>query len=291
MPEKFEHQEYRDQLAKDLGSIEDHGDRRKALKSEKESWRYKLANERHIKDAAALRGEKAREEICAELDEMPIEDIIESHPEFAEKIEAIRLEKEGWEISLVRDKMVPELAFPVWSKSKHRGGTLGAIELDVPEPRLKEGSIRMEFRSVCACCSSEARGLESPFKTNYPKYQEYKGHDGESAEAVRAIQSHEFKKYEKEIEQWKKSTEGQKDAKWQEEIKRKYKEVMQNACTQNGIKYLAMRLRDGEKVWDEHYGKLNGVKMLEIAEPGWIRENIKDMTGYKRKDVSFRFGS
>lgn len=53
MPEKFQHQEYRDQLSKDLKNIEGHEDRKEALKSEKESWRYKAAKEAHKRDALA----------------------------------------------------------------------------------------------------------------------------------------------------------------------------------------------------------------------------------------------
>jgi hypothetical protein len=46
--EKFNGQNYRDNLAKDLKSIPDHEERAEALKSEQGSWRYVTAEERHL---------------------------------------------------------------------------------------------------------------------------------------------------------------------------------------------------------------------------------------------------
>ena len=218
---------------------------------------------------------KIRIEIRKELDELPIEEIIASHPELAEKIEIIRLKKEGQEISLVRQKKAPDLAIPVWSKSKHRGTTLGLISINIPEPRLPRGSIKMEFRSVCACCGSEIYGLKSPFDSNYPKWPEYKKPEGENDSASRTRHAFEVEKYEEEVKKWEESEEGQKNAEWHEQKKQEYKKAMQDACTQNGIKYLAMR--KGAHVWADHYSALENVEMMEITDEDDVHQKIDEL--------------
>lgn len=290
--EKFKHEQYRDQLAKDLKGVENHEERASALESEKEGWRYKLAKERHTTDLAALHEEKrlegAKKEILKELDERPVEELIQSHPELAEKIESIRLKKDGQEISLVRDKTTPEMAFPVWSKSKHRGGTMGKIYLNVPESRLPEGEVNMEFRSVCACCGTETYGLKSPFQTQHPKYPEYKKQEGESENAFRTRHDREAKQYEEDLKIWKESEEGKKDAEWHEEKKQEYKQAMQDACTENGIKYVAMR--KGAKLWSERYGAIEGVEMMEMADTEEVRQKMNELkasAGKEKGNFSF----
>lgn len=294
--EKFKHEQYRDQLAKDLKGIENHEERATALESEKEGWRYKLAKEKHTTDLAALheekRLEKIKKEILKELDEKPVEELIQLHPELAEKIEAIRLKKDGQEISLVRDKTKPEMAFLVWSKSKHRGGTLGRIYLNVPESRLPEGEVNMEFRSVCACCGTETYGLESPFRTQHPKYPEYKKQEGESDYTFKTRHDREAKQYEEDVKKWKEFEEGKKDAEWHEAKKQEYKQAMRDACTENGIKYVAMR--KGTRLWNERYGAIEGVEMLEMAEPDEVRQKMDEINasaGKEKSDFSFEISS
>jgi hypothetical protein len=195
--EKFKHQEYRDQLAEDLRGIDDHEARREALGSEKEGWRYKLAEERHITDVAEFREEKRleekRKEILEELREESISELIQAHPELSEKIEAIGLGGDWQDVSLVRDKLVPELAFPVWSKSKDKRRTQGKIILKIPESRLPEGSVKLEFGSTCVCCQTGSHELESPFLTKRPQFPKYAEQEGES-DSVRKIRLDELKK-------------------------------------------------------------------------------------------------
>jgi len=230
--------------------------------------------------------EAIRQEIRKELDELPIEQILQSHPELAEKIEAIRLEKDGQEISLIRQKGSPELAIPVWSKSKHRGGTQGRVLLNVPESRLPKGMLRMEFRAVCACCGSETYGLESPFRTTHPKYPEYKKAEGESESEFKVRHDREVKKYEGEEKIWKESDEAKKDTEWHAQKKQEYKEALQNACTQNGIKTLVMR--NGERVWADHYGALEGVDMMEITDEEKVHgkmDELRTLSGQDKEKV------
>lgn len=52
--EKFDHDEFRDQLAKDLKSIPDHKERKEVLESEQGGARYKEAKTEHIKDIEAF---------------------------------------------------------------------------------------------------------------------------------------------------------------------------------------------------------------------------------------------
>src|SRR3989338_5324393 len=65
--EKFKHEQYRSQLAKDLKNIEDHGERKEVLESEQESSRYKTAKEKHLVDVAA-HPEKVRTARLEELE-------------------------------------------------------------------------------------------------------------------------------------------------------------------------------------------------------------------------------
>lgn len=64
--EKFDHQEYRDNLAKDLKAVEDHTERREALDKEKESFRYDRAQIKHREESAEEI--KQREENIAKLE-------------------------------------------------------------------------------------------------------------------------------------------------------------------------------------------------------------------------------
>lgn len=54
MTEKFEPQEYRDQLSVDLKSVENHRERREMLDSEQNSKRYEIAKEAHLDDIQDL---------------------------------------------------------------------------------------------------------------------------------------------------------------------------------------------------------------------------------------------
>jgi hypothetical protein len=216
--------------------------------------------ERIFSDRERERLAKLREKIEAEFADIPIEEIIQTHPEIAQNVEAIRLEREGQEIALVRLKAVPEVAIPVWSKSKYKGGTLGKILLSVPESRLPAGRINIEFRAICACCPSEGYGVTSPFQAHHPKYPEGRfTHEGDSLfiEAAR---------------KWSESEEGQKDKEWKEQKKREFKEAVEKVCARRGIKYLAMRHYEE---WDDHYGAIPGVKMLDITRPmGELRRRL-----------------
>ena len=53
MKEEFKHQNYRDNLAKDLKATEDHNERKEVLESEQETLRYKKAKEKHLSDVVA----------------------------------------------------------------------------------------------------------------------------------------------------------------------------------------------------------------------------------------------
>lgn len=230
--------------------------------------------------------QKAIPEIRKELDELSVEEIIKARPDLSEKFEAIRLEKEGQEVSLFRSKMIPELAFAIWSKSKHRGGTQGKVWLNVPDQRLPK-NVEMEFRSVCACCSSEAYGLESPFRSSFPEHPSIK--DAEGKDKSDYIFKKEVEEYGKERRKWEQSEEGQKDTEWCNQKKQEFVDAMQNACNQNGIKYLVMR--KGPSNWEEHYGSpLNGVVMLEIGDGGKEKivdkiNELKILNGLKKEEV------
>ena len=66
--EKFDSQEYRDQLAKDLKSIPNHGDRKNALEKEKTSFRYDDAKQIHTEETQDLI--KSRLENIKKLEEL-----------------------------------------------------------------------------------------------------------------------------------------------------------------------------------------------------------------------------
>jgi|SRR3989344_2140166 len=228
---------------------------------------------------------KMRREIRNELDELPMEEIIKSHPELSGKLEAIHLDREGRDISLFRDKRIPELAFMVWSKSKHRGGTRGRVLLDVPEPRLPDG-LEVEFRSVCACCGSETYGLESPFRKNLPEYPTKKKREGESDSETDARYENDLKEYREAHTKWENSEDKQKDIEWEKQQKQEYKETVQKACTDNGIKYLVMR--KGTPSWKSHYGNLEGVEMLEVTNDDRINavmDELRTKAGLAKEKV------
>ena len=233
---------------------------------------------------------KIRREIEKEIDEMPMEEIIKSYPELAGRLESIHLDREGRDISFFRDRRMPELAFMVWSKPKHAGGTRGRVNLDLPEPRLPDG-LEVEFRSVCACCGSETYGLESPFRKNLPEYPTKKKLEGESDSQTDVRYEHEMKEYRKAHTEWENSEDKQKDTEWQEQQKQEYKESVQKACADNGIKYLVMR--KGEPNWKSHYGDLEGVKMLEVTNDHRINavmDELRTQAGLvKEKVPAFTF--
>lgn len=272
--EKFKHQEYRDQLAEDLRGINDHETRREALESEKEGWRYKLAEERHIADIVEFREEKRleekRKEILEELADKSIEELIQAHPELSEKIEALRLRGDWQDISLVRDKLVPELAFPVWSKSKDKRRTQGRINVTIPESRLPEGEVNLEFGSTCACCQAGSHLLESPFLTQRPEYPKDQRKEGESDFAWKTRFDAIKRKYEEDLKKWKQSEEGQRNKEWHEQKDREYADIMKEVITQNGIKYIAIRTAE---TWEKRYGSIEGVEFMEIG--GYPREANK----------------
>ena len=67
---------------------------------------------------------------------------------------------------------------------------------------------------------------------------------------------------------------------------------MQDACTENGIKYLAMR--KGSRLWNERYGAIEGVEMLEMAEPDEVRKKMDEFNasaGKEKSDFSFEISS
>lgn len=82
MPEKFKfnHQEYRNQLAKDIKGIGDASERREALESEQESWRYQQAKEKHHGDRLAHMERRAISKAETE----------EKHKQWVAKIEALK---------------------------------------------------------------------------------------------------------------------------------------------------------------------------------------------------------
>jgi hypothetical protein len=262
--EKFNHKEFRDGLAQDLKSIPDHKERAEALDSEVGGFRYEKAQELHINDMNAFREQmsfKKREEaINKEIDELPIEQIIESHPELAE-IEAIPLSREGRSISLFRVKESPEVAMPIWSQSKHRGGTQGRISIVFSEPRLQEKVARKEFRSTCACCPIETYDVDEPYVSNQPKWPE-----GDKRDFNLINQE-----YNEKMEDWRSSEEGENNAEWHEQKKIEFKEVIQKAYLENGIKCLAMRKADQ---WLKRFGPLDGVEVIEITRTENVYERL-----------------
>lgn len=216
---------------------------------------------------------KIRREIEKELDELPMEEIIKSYPELAGRLESVHLDRDGREISLFRDKRIPELAFMVWSKAKYNHGTRGRVNLDLPDPRLPDG-LEVEFRSVCACCSSETYGLESPFRKNQPKSPEWKANEGESDSELRERRKRESEEYKIEYTKWQESEDGQKDVEWHEQQKQKYEETVQKACADNGVKYLIMRHPNS---WKSHYGALEGVEMIEVTDDDKINGVMNEL--------------
>lgn len=265
MAENFKHQEYRDQLAEDLVNIDDHEERRKALEHEKGGWRYKMAEERHIPEIANLREqkrieketeerkariEKIKKEIYSELKDVPVGEIIDAHPEISEEIEVIPLKKDGYEVVLLRDRAVPEIAFPIFALSELSGRTSGHVYVDFPDSRLPEGeSMRMDYNSICTCCSPETQGIESPFEKNRPDLRKFS----------------DVNKWSLAVAEWEKTDEGQKDAEWREQKKQEFHQLMQKTCTDNGIQVLKMRKAEG---WERSYGPIAGVDFRETGEDG-----------------------
>lgn len=193
-------------------------------------------------------------EIKKELRDIPIEDIISSHPELAEHVEAIPLGLEDVPISLIRMRGVPSFAIAVWSKSKIRSATRGGVLLQVPDARLPAGIPHIAgFQAICACCQSEVHGLQSPFQAHMPEFS--RG----NVPFERAVEL-----YNGAMKEWRTTDDGQRDAEWHNEKKRAYRDAIQRVSTEHGIKFLGMR--KGEDTWIKNYGALEGVEMMEITE-------------------------
>lgn len=133
--------------------------------------------ERHIERDYIQREEKYieedRREIVEKLNKSSLEEIIQTHPELAEKIESFKLDKEGMEMSLLREKETPEIAILVCSGEQSQNGSTGLLgetvaALNISEPNLPEQIIQEKFPAVCADCPAERYGQKSPFLSNYP---------------------------------------------------------------------------------------------------------------------------
>lgn len=277
--EKFKHEQYRDQLAKDLKGVENHEERSNALESEKEGWRYKLAKERHTPDLAEKRLSKVKEETLKELYETPIEEIIQSHPEIAEKIQAIRLKIDGLEVSLVREKTTPERAFAAWSKPQYNNGSMGTLYLNVPESRLPEGQVNLKFISVIPGAVTENYGLGRPVQTQFPKHPDYNNMEGgRNIDVRKAMFKALDKRFGEDIKKWEESEEGKKSAEWHEEKRQGFKQAMQDACVENGIKCVV--LGGQTKFWNEQYGAIEGVEMMDMRDVDGVRQRLQKTEGY-----------
>lgn len=274
MTERFEHQNYRDQLAKDLSNIEDHEERRAVLESEKGSRRYKTAEERHGEDRNAFLEEKHMKEnerkVREEFQGKTIKEVVQSYPEFAENIKVVQLEGE-WGVSLVFEKGIPDIAYLVWDKPSYRG-TYGKILLTIPEPRMSDQVIKIKYDAVCGHCNTELRDNRSLLKRfNCPVEEE--GRTYEEAQKMR--------------KEWEKTEEAQKYRELCEQKKIEFKKAVQKACTENGIKYLAMGAGElkfgGEdqpekdwKNWESNYGLLEGVETVGITRFAEIKDLIEE---------------
>ena len=64
--EKFDHKDFRDDLARDLKKVEDHDERKEALEHEKKGFRYEPAKKEHLKDAEFFRSILDSSEMKAE---------------------------------------------------------------------------------------------------------------------------------------------------------------------------------------------------------------------------------
>ena len=70
---------------------------------------------------------------------------------------------------------------------------------------------------------------------------------------------------------WEKSDEGQKDAAWHKHKKQEFRKEIQEACAQNGIKYLVMNEAES---WDTLFGALDGVEVIDVKDPDKLRQKM-----------------
>ena len=262
--EKFEHKEYRDQLAKDLKNIPEHEERRDALHSEENSFRYVEAKERHVDDMNSFREsvkfKKAQEKIKEELHNLSLSDLIESHPEL-ENLEAIPVNREGREMSIFRVKDSPEVGLLIWSKSKHQGGTQGRVRVQMSEPRLEKEKITLEYRSICGCCAPEFYDVEERFIENKPEYPE---NDNRDYSIIR-------EELDEKLIEWQSSEEGKQNAEWRKEQKDKFRDLIQKYCEENNIKVLAVRKASN---WIKNYGTIDGIEVIEVTDSEEVYERM-----------------
>lgn len=215
-----------------------------------------------------------RREIKEKLKKLSLEEVIKTYPEFAEKIESFKLDldKDGLALSLLREKETPDIAVLVCSDPKNQTKNRGRATLNIPEPRLPEEIIQVEFKSVCACCSIESEGLKSPFLTKFPKSPAMK--DGEGYDAYTKRCEREITLCKADMIRWKESEEAQKNKEWHEQKKQEFKKVVQQHCAENGIRYLILREAD---IWAKRYGALDGVEMVEITDLDKVNRIVKSL--------------
>jgi hypothetical protein len=79
------------------------------------------------------------DKIDAELDEIPVSQIVASNPALSNEIEIIDIAHQGKAIALFRLRSHPAIAFPIWPLSKDRGGTQGRIYLRIPVTGSSDG--------------------------------------------------------------------------------------------------------------------------------------------------------
>ena len=111
-----------------------------------------------------------------------------------------------------------------------------------------------DFSMVCACCSNEVYGIELPFDD-----------------------PNEGSKEEKEND------------KFERKKAKEFKNAIQKACNENGIKTLVIRKAD---MWNEEYGDLAGVDLMEITETGKIKQEIaliKKYLNFEKGDLTPNF--
>jgi hypothetical protein len=189
-------------------------------------------------------------EVDERLDTIPIKEIVASNSKLASEIEIIEISRQDSPVSLFRLKSHPEIAFPIWPLSEHRGVTKGRIFIRLSESDSGNGGapsstsgvsteIVKEFRSVCACCIERLLG-DSPFEASRPDSWE-------------------------SWERWNQSADGIAHANWKTEGQREFLIALKAACETNGIRVIASRKADR---WTENFPEeMKGIEVVCTSKP------------------------
>jgi hypothetical protein len=226
---------------------------------------YKIIARQH--NMLSRRQEMEVRRIDKELRNLSIVEIIESHPELAEKMEALSFEADGADLSLLRLQGFMDTAFLLDSEfgyltsdgkggyySQSSGSSRG-VEIEnvsVPNMDLK---VPLKLSSTCTCGSS---GCQRKIFGNDPfvsEREQYRFDHQDDLKFEYRLSTEE--KRQKQQQGWLKTEAGKAQNEWLMHKRESFRQALQEVCRLNNITRIVMRY---PQEW------LNGIEGVEIIE-------------------------